>query len=256
MEGNLNQGSITETEGLFDDFSESEDVEKEPETTETETPADTKADETGKEVQNEPFLDIVYNKETKNLSKEEARTLAQKGMNYDHMLERYAPIEELARLNNMDVNTFIKSLNDTQRQFEIDKEMQSLRQQYPDTNENVLKELAQSRADGRVATQREQFQKEQNEQVSAQEQQVKRDLELFKKEFPDVDYTELPQEVYENVRNGLPLLSAYYKYLRTKETVESKANDLNKANQEKSLGSTTNAGGGQKDAFLDGFNSF
>ena len=255
MEENLNQDS-TNAEGLFDDVTEgdvTEDTQKE-ETTE-EKVTDHQNVEQPKGVSEEPFLDIVYNKETKNLSKDEARTLAQKGMNYDHMLERYAPIEELARLNNMDTVTFIKTLNETQRQFELDKELNSLKQQYPNTDETVLKELAQSRAEGRVAAQKEKFQKEQNEQVNAQEQQVKRDLELFKQEFPDVDYTELPQEVYENVRNGLPLLSAYYKYLRTTESVASKVDKINETNKQKSLGSTTNAGGGTHDAFLEGFNS-
>ncbi len=255
MEDNLNQ-DLTNTEGLFDDVKESDIVEEpaQEETTETE-PTSNQAVEENKEVSEEPFLDIVYNKETKNLSKEEARTLAQKGMNYDHMLERYAPIEELARLNNMDTVTFIKTLNETQHQFELEKELNSLKQQYPDTDENVLKELAQSRAEGRVAAQREQFQRQQNEQVNAQEQQVKRDLNLFKQEFPDVDYTDLPQEVYENVRNGLPLLSAYYKYLRTQDAVKEKVDKINETNKQKSLGSTTNAGSGTHDSFLEGFNS-
>lgn len=258
MEDNLNQ-DLTAVEGLFDDYeseSGSEDVEKveEPKVEEPKS-EEPKAED----VQNstpESFLDITYNKETKSLSKEEAKTLAQKGMNYDKMLERYAPIEELARLNGMDVTTFINSLNETQRQFEVDKELNSLKQQFPNTDEAVLKELAQSRAEGRVAKQLEEFKTKQNEQANAQEQQVLKDLELFKKEFPDVDYTNLPEEVYSNVRNGLPLLSAYYKYLRTKESAEQKVDKINETNKEKSLGSTTNAGGGIKDAFLEGFNSF
>lgn len=251
MEENLNQ-DLTNEEGLFDDYSESEVNVEEPMAEET-TEVIEKPEETPT---SESFLDITYNKETKSLSKEEAKTLAQKGMNYDKMLERYAPIEELARLNGMDVNTFINSLNETQRQFELDKELRTLKQQFPDTDETVLKELAQSRAEGHVAKQREQFQKEQNEQVDAQEQQIRRDLDLFKREFPDVDYTNLPNEVYDNVRNGLPLLSAYYKYLRTKESAELKVNKINEANKEKSLGATTNAGSGTHDAFLDGFNSY
>ena len=252
MEENLNQ-DLSTTEGLFDDYSESDvSVEEPKEVEEVAEVAETKPEETQTP---ESFLDITYNKETKSLSKEEAKTLAQKGMNYDKMLERYAPIEELARLNGMDVSTFINSLNETQRQFELEKELQSLKQQFPDTDETVLKELAQSRAEGRVAKQIEEFKAKQNEQVNAQEQQVLRDLELFKKEFPDVDYTNLPDEVYSNVKNGLPLLSAYYKYLRNKETVESKVGKINEANKQKSLGSTTNAGSGTHDAFLEGFNS-
>ena len=257
MEDNLNQ-DLTAVEGLFDDYeseSGSEDVEKVEEPKVEEPKAEEpKVAET--EPTPESFLDITYNKETKSLSKEEAKTLAQKGMNYDKMLERYAPIEELARLNGMDVTTFINSLNETQRQFEVDKELNSLKQQFPNTDEAVLKELAQSRAEGRVAKQLEEFKTKQNEQANAQEQQVLKDLELFKKEFPDVDYTNLPEEVYSNVRNGLPLLSAYYKYLRTKESAEQKVDKINETNKEKSLGSTTNAGGGIKDAFLEGFNSF
>lgn len=250
MEENLNQDLAT-TDDIFADVDDSEDV--------TETPEETAEESTEVEesapVEEEPFLDIVYNKETKKLSKDEARTLAQKGMNYDHLKERYAPIEELARLNNMDVNSFINSLGETQRQFELDKEMKSLREQYPDTNQEVLKELAQSRAEGRVAQQRAQFQEEESAKANAQDEQVHRDLEMFKKEFPGVDYTELPQEVYDNVRNGLPLLYAYSKYLRSSELAQSKVDQQNKANKAKSLGNTSNAGEGVKDDFLSGLNS-
>lgn len=251
MEENLNQ-DLADTQGLFDDYSEDN---TEVEETTKEEPTQVEEEKT-EPTQVEPFLDIVYNKETKNLSKEEARTLAQKGMNYDHLKERYAPIEELARLNGMDVQTFIKSLNDTQMQFELEKEMNSLKQQFPDTNEEVLKELAQSRAQGRVATQKAQFQSEQQAKVNAVDAQVHRDLEMFKQEFPDVDFTNLPDEVMSNVRNGLPLVSAYYKYLRVQDANKQKIDQQNKVNQSKALGNTSNAGGGEKDAFLSGLNSF
>lgn len=250
MEENLNQ-DLTDTDDIFADVDDSEDIETPEETEEVEEGVQ----ETEQVSTEEPFLDIVYNKETKNLSKDEARTLAQKGMNYDHLKAKYAPIEELARLNNMDVNTFIDSLGETQRQFELDRELRALREQYPDTDSEVLKELAQSRAEGRVAQQRAQFEKEESAKANAQEEQVHRDLEMFKKEFPGVDYTELPQEVYDNVRNGLPLLYAYDKYLRSNELAQSKVDQQNKANKSKSLGNTTNAGEGVKDDFLSGLNS-
>ena len=256
MEENLNQ-DLTDTQGLFDDYSEDNTEVEEPVKGETTKEEPTKVAEKETDTTKvEPFLDIVYNKETKNLSKEEARTLAQKGMNYDHLKERYAPIEELARLNGMDVTTFINSLNDTQMHFELEKEMNSLRQQFPDTNEEVLKELAQSRAQGRVATQIAKFHEEQQATVNAVDEQVHRDLEMFKQEFPDVDFTELPNEVMDNVRNGLPLVSAYYKYLRVQDANKHEIDQQNKVNQTKALGDTSNAGGGEKDAFLSGLNSF
>ena len=95
-------------QGLFDDVDMPvEDVE-EAEPTEVET-------EVEPEVPVEPFLKIKYDKEEIGLTQEEAKELAEKGKNYDRLRDRYNslndPIEKLARMYDMDVPTFINSLN-------------------------------------------------------------------------------------------------------------------------------------------------
>ena len=75
------------------------------------TPVENEVDEEVPEASEAPFMEITYNKEKKGLSREEAIAYAQKGMNYDHMVDKYnrinAPLEELARMNNMNVDDFI-----------------------------------------------------------------------------------------------------------------------------------------------------
>ena len=43
----------------------------------------------------------------------------QKGMNYDRF---YEPLERLARMNDMSVGDYINQLNNTQEQYEVEKE--------------------------------------------------------------------------------------------------------------------------------------
>ena len=68
---------LNQDQGLFDDFTDVEDTE------EVSEPTEAKAEETTEVKADEPFLTIRYNKEDKGLTREDAITYAQKGMNYD-----------------------------------------------------------------------------------------------------------------------------------------------------------------------------
>lgn len=250
-------------EGFFDDIAEDMPIEDEVEemTDETETP-----DESVEQAPEEPFLRIKYDKEELGLTREEAIDLAEKGKNYDRLRDRYnalnEPLEQLARLYDMDVPSFLNSLSESQTRFEVSKELQSLREMYPNADEEVLTELATKRVGDRTSLQERRYAEEQTKAQDAQEAEIKRQLGLFRQEYPNLEPDKLDREVYDYVKQGYTLLEAYNKWARgveakNKPAMESKlrAEQLNESNRAKSLGNTTNAGSMDIDDFLAGWNS-
>ena len=244
-----------ETENLFDDY---EPTSEEPTETETETVEE--SSETPEVAETPWELDVKFNGEERILGKDEARILAQKGMNYDRF---YEPLERLARANNMSVGDYMKQLESTQSQYELEQEMENLRNdpKYENVSDEVLEEIAQSRVKD-FNGQREQYIQEQTQKQNDMEQQrVQREVDMFLEEYPefkDKGPNTLDPKVYDFVRQGYTLLEAYNKFQRlntAKSQAESKAkvNELNETNKRKALGNTTNAGSSQEDAFLSGF---
>lgn len=248
-------------EGLFDEFVEDTPIEDtvEAEPTETETVETETAP-----VPTEPFLKIKYDKEEIGLSQDEARELAQKGKNYDRLFDRYnslnEPIEKLARMYDMDVPSFIKSLNDTQMKFEVNNELQTLKEMYPTAGDDVLQELASRRVEERLGAREKEAEVTKQKEVDAQEREVKRQLDLFRSEYPNLEPDKLDPKVYEYVRNGYTLLEAFNKWMRSEEAKnkpvedsKAKARQMNEENKSKSLGSTQNVGAVESDDFMSGF---
>ena len=263
-------------EGLFDDLAE--EVESMP-TDETEA-EESKVEETSmkengaKETasvesentpkENEPFLQIKYDKEDIALSKEEAKELAEMGKNYERLRDKYnnerAEIERLASLNGMGYEDFIHSLNDTQFAYEVSKEVQKLKETNPDVSEELLKELAERRVNEKLGDIQNVAIAKQQEQADAQRARLDKDIEKLKAKFEDFDVANLPDEVMNDIKEGMDLPSAYYKYryeteMKNKpiQEAQAKVDKLNEENKKKSIGSTTNAGSEEKDDFLSGF---
>jgi hypothetical protein len=244
-----------ETENLFDDYEptseESTETVEEPTEESSETP----------EVAETPWeLDVKFNGEERILGKDEARILAQKGMNYDRF---YEPLERLARANNMSVGDYMKQLESTQSQYELEQEMENLRNdpKYENVSDEVLEEIAQNRVKDFNGQREQYFQEQTQKQNDLEQQRVQREVDMFLEEYPefkDKDPNTLDPKVYDFVRQGYTLLEAYNKFQRlntAKSQAESKAkvNELNETNKRKALGNTTNAGSSQEDAFLSGF---
>lgn len=230
----------TEEENLFDD------VEETPETQETE------------EVHEEPkaFLRVKYNGEDRDLNEDDARTYVQKGMNYDKVYEVYKPIEQLARMNNMSVSDYVNQLNNTQYQYEVSLEVDRLRQdpKYGDVSDEVLEELAGNRVAENQNLQYRQEEENQRAQEDAQQEIIKRDVDLFLKEYPQFageGQKNLDNKVFDYVREGYTLLEAYEKFQR--ESTQAKVAKQNEDNRRRSLGNTTNASKVETDDFLKGF---
>ena len=256
MDETLEINQLDSEEGLFDDYVPEETTEETVEESTTEEPVE--AEPTPEEIP--PFLNIKFNGEEKSLTEEEARTLAQKGMNYDRF---YEPIERLARMNNMSVGDYVNQLNDTQFQYELSKTMDELREdpKYENVNDEVLEEIAKTRVENLIGERDKYYADQQKEQADAQEEAVKRDVDKFLEEYPefkDKGPDALDPKVFEYTKKGYTLLEAYNKFQRdsvkqSQIEAQAKASKLNEENKKKSLGSTTNAGSVEADPFLRGF---
>ena len=264
---------LNQEEGLFDDY-EAEDMPVEAEESQaeesTEEPDRETVEESAQKPQEEtqeaeePFLNIKYDKQEYGLTKEEAKDLAEKGKNYERLFEKYSTlnsnIERIARMNNMDINTFLQELGNSTRNVEISKEVDALQSAYPDTDIAVLEELATKRVDERLNLQEQSFVNEQNMVANQQDQEIRRQLNLFRQEYPNLAPDKLDAKVYDYVKSGYTLLEAYNKWARSEgekqksvEDKKSKVSQLNEENKKKSLGSTSNVEGIEVDDFLEGF---
>lgn len=252
----LNQVQETNTEeDLFDDY---EETTSEPEETE-----ETETQETETNVENPFSLNVKYNGEDRSLNEEEARTFAQKGMNYDRI---YEPLQRLARMNGLgSVGEYLNMLNDTQVTFEVSKEMENLRNnpRYEGVSDEVLEEIATAKVNENIGNQDRLFEEQQRGEADAEQARVQRDIEIFMNEYPefrDKGPDALDQRVFDYVKQGYTLLEAYNKYAREEaeknrptEEAKEKVSKQNEENKKRSLGSTTNAGNVESDDFLSGF---
>lgn len=267
-------------DGLFDDFAEEDFAEETNETEEsltdegTPTSNDTPIENDSNS--DEPFMTIKYNSEEKGLSKEEAITMAQKGMNYDKINTNYnnmktefdamKPIydqfSKLAEESGMDVGSYIESLQNMQKNYAISKEVEALKAQYPTTDTALLEEIARKRVEDNARANAQLAQQNANNEQEARKNEIKRQLEVFEKRYPKVNPQELDQRVYDLMDDGLTLLEAYQEVESEKRSVEAQkqqekdnVDKHNQSNARKGLGNIGNAENIDVDDFLSGLNS-
>lgn len=161
--------------------------------------------------------------EVKTVTRDEVVSLAQKGMDYDRIRQKYDelkaerekyPIEgaqfvaELAKEQGMSVADFI----DTAKAEILAKK------------ENIdysvaLEKVKLAREKAAIEAEKAKLTAKTAEQIAAEQAEIKRreDLETFKSTFPDVvkspDFiTKIPQSVWDDVNKGMTLTAAYTKY--------------------------------------------
>lgn len=230
-------------ENVFDDVTaEEENLFEDEENTNESSEEEVKEEEIPKY-----SLKVKYNNEEKELNEDDARMYAQKGMNYDKI---YEPLEKLARANNMQVGEYLNQLNATQHEFEVSKEVEKLRgdSKYADLSDEILQEIANSRI---TENYNQQAQTQQENENIALEKEFARQVDMFKREYPDIEPNDVDEEVFNLVRQGYTLLEAYNKWDRTSS--KQKAIRQNEENKKRSLGNTTNAKKVETDDFLSGF---
>lgn len=248
----------------------SEETAEEPEETGEQAEQQEQPEEEPPQEPPEELFDLKFNKEIRKVSRQEVTELAQKGLNHDRILEQrdHLQQENAELLKFKQENEAIIGLLDAAAQksgTDRDTFLQSVRENAyvsqglsrDAAHERVLREDAEqrlSRSEKREA-ERNQSQQSQQEQEQARQQDIDRFLKLYK----DVDPGQIPKEVWDDVRNGETLVSAYGRYenrqlAESNRKLQESINALkqNEKNKQKSIGSAKTEGKETaKDPFLE-----
>lgn len=257
-------GNQTEEE-TSEETAEANEEEQEP-SEEPEEPAGQPEAEPTKEQKEEELFDLKFNKEIRKVSRQEVTELAQKGLNHDRILEQRDHLQqenaELLKFK-QDNEAIIGLLDAAAQKSGTDRNtfLQSVRE-----NAYVSQGLSRDAAHERVLREDAEQRLSRTEQLEAaknkgqQEQELARqqDIERFLKVYKDVDPGQIPKEVWDDVRGGETLVSAYGRYenrqlAESNRKLQESLNALkqNEKNKQKSIGSAKTEGKETRDPFLE-----
>lgn len=257
-------GNQTEEE-TSEEVAEANEEEQEP-SEEPEEPAGQPEAEPTKEQKEEELFDLKFNKEIRKVSRQEVTELAQKGLNHDRILEQRDHLQqenaELLKFK-QDNEAIIGLLDAAAQKSGTDRNtfLQSVRE-----NAYVSQGLSRDAAHERVLREDAEQRLSRTEQLEAakdkgqqeQEQARQQDIERFLKLYKDVDPNTIPKEVWDDVRNGETLVSAYGRYenrqlAESNRKLQESLNALkqNEKNKQKSIGSAKTEGKETRDPFLE-----
>lgn len=209
----------------------------------------------------EDLIEIVYNGETKKLTRAEAVTLAQKGMNYDHIKEEHdrraeavKVLENLAKSVNQPLEEYIKTVSERMEREDAKKRVKDLMAKH-NCNEETARLIDSLKQEHR--REMDSFGNVQEKLTNLEaERAAQRIWQAFAKDHPEYTaYNELPEEVQLSVRSGKPLEDAFNAY-EVKQLREKLAKgEQQKKNKEKAPGRTKDAGSSaaETDPFMKGF---
>lgn len=252
-------GNQTEEETGEETAEEPEAGEQTEQTEEPEEPAGQPEAEPTKEQKEEPeeLFDLKFNKEIRKVSRQEVTELAQKGLNHDRILEQRDHLQqenaELLKFK-QDNEAIIGLLDAAAQKSGTDRNtfLQSVRENAyvsqglsrDAAHERVLREDAEQRLSRTEKADAEKQQAQQGQELARQQ-----DIERFLKLYKDVDPNTIPKEVWDDVRNGETLVSAYGRYenrqlAESNRKLQESINALkqNEKNKQKSIGSAKTEG--------------
>lgn len=208
-----------------------EPVEEGTEPTEVEQSQDDGADQ--------DYLELKRFDTVTKVSKEQAKELAQKGMDYDRIRGK---LNE-ANTNIEKLQKYEQFLNELKGGFSsIEALMDDTRARLLSDKEGITKEQALAR----VQSARQQAEQQQNKaQVdinSVLETMRRESLTAFKQAYPEVKAKDIPQEVWDDMRNTNNLVASYAKYVAKKLTEENATLKKNAENKARSTGSMKSSG--------------
>lgn len=266
----VNQAEATTTEELsFDEAgSDTEETSAEAtgeqpgtEQTEEAKPADTagKPEETAQP----DFLKIKYNGAEETLTKEKAIEYAQKGRNYDKIMQRLNALENdtsrkvfeaQAQASGLTLEQYADRLQKLQQEIQIRNISSEFKKNNPDATDEIASQYARAQYQNQVnaMAQRQALAAQQAEQ--ANQQRAASQVEAFMHEYPDVDIEKLPEEVVMDInQNGETLLSAYRSYENREMRKALDAERKRTANVKKATGRLNESVGTESaDPFIDG----
>lgn len=205
--------------------------------------------------------------EEKTVNEQELTALAQKGLDYDRIHDKYEEFRPVMELFNQSANKAGMTTKDYVA-FIRQEMKKSEGMNAAEAKRAVELEDREAALAAKEAADAEKQRAQQEEAVRAQsiEDRRRADIAEFQKTFPDAmkDPKAIPQEVWDGVRNGLSLVASYAKWQveqARKEAAEAEhkaaAVQQNQKNAGRTTGSMKSAGEENKtrDPFLDGWNS-
>lgn len=211
--------------------------------------------------------DLRHLDEVKTVDEQGMIALAQKGLDYDRIREKYdesKPVMELfgqfAKQAGMDIPAYVAYIRTQAKKAGGMSDEEAKRAVDLEDREAAVaaKEAQQKEAEAQQQTE--------NQAKSDAAEKRKADIEQFRKAFPDAakEPDKIPQEVWDDVRKGLSLSLAYAKYEIRQEQAARKdaehkaaSSEQNQKNASRSAGSMRSAGNKNtsRDPFLEGWNS-
>lgn len=189
-----------------------------PEVNEEKEAADFEPDTIPENADSKILIPVKFNKQTHDLTAEQAASLAQKGMKYDIISEDYSRMKSLAGKSGCDVASFLNALEERQ---ESDRKRELLEQcaGNEELTEHILK-----------------LENSSNKSFADSFAEISQQI-------PEIDdISKLPDEVIENARkNSTALLDEYLRYRLRLEREKMDAIDIQKNAQQASVGSQRKA---------------
>lgn len=206
---------------------------------ETEEAEPTEAEQSQDDGADQDYLELKHFDTVTKVNKEQAKELAQKGMDYDRIRGK---LNE-ANTNIEKLQKYEQFLNELKGGFSsIEALMDNTRARLLADKEGITKEQALAR----VQSARQQAEQQQNKaQVdinSVLETMRRESLTAFKQAYPEVKAKDIPQEVWDDMRNTNNLVASYAKYVAKKLTEENATLKKNAENKARSTGSMKSSG--------------
>lgn len=218
----------TESEAEADQQS-AEPVEEETQPEETEQPQGESSDQ--------DYLELKHLDEVRKVTKDEAKVLAQKGMDYDRIRGKLGDAEnEISKLQKYE--SFLK---------EIQGDFKSLEDLMMDTRARVKADKDGISYEDALKQVKEANQQKAPEQPQVDESTIiqrirKASFEEFAREHPDIKPSDIPKEVWDDLEKTNNLTASYSRYEAKKIKEENAVLKKNAENKARSIGSMKSAG--------------
>ena len=186
--------------------------------------------ESAEEPDTDQWLELKHFDEVRKVNKDEAKVLAQKGMDYDRIRERADKLQKYEDFLNEikgDFASLDDLMDDTRARLKADKDGIS----YEDALNKIKEEPAKT--------------KQVREEVLEQIRQES--VQAFAQNHPDIQAQDIPQEVWEDVFRTNNLEASYAKYVAKKMKDENAVLKNNAKNKSRSTGSMKSSGKSQRD---------
>lgn len=192
------------------------------------------------------------------VTSQEYVAMLQKGMNYDHVAQElqglrqakeFQILDYYAKQAGMSRADYIGFLENQKEQILVQQEQNQLLQKYPDSDPALLQEIAQANAKNKLREVQEQELKARKEA----EEQARRPWIEFFKEYPDIELTAIPAEVFQRVNRGEHPIQAMQRVELQKLQQQMQTLQNNAKNKITDTGSVRSNAAPETDDFLAGF---